>query len=170
MRWLGVLDVGVLRAPAVRPMISRRNVPAQVLWYLLVGALSFGADLVAFRVLLSLGLVTATVLGFALGTLVNYVLSTLLAFSGARHGRVGEILRLVVVALIGAGLTVGLVLALTAAGLGPTAAKLGATVLVFAWNYVGRRIWVFGPEMPDATWAASNRSLEFLARQERAYD
>src|SRR3569833_1294698 len=96
MRWAGTPDVGV---PAVRPMISRRNVPAQLLWYLLVGALSFGADLIVFRALLSLGLVTATVLGFALGTLVNYVLSTLLASSGARHGRVGEILRLIVVAL-----------------------------------------------------------------------
>lgn len=148
-------------------MIGRRNVPAQVLWYLLVGALSLGADLVAFYALLPLGLVTATILGFALGTLANYVLSTLLAFRGGRQSRAGEVLRLVVVALAGAGLTLSLVLAFVAAGLGPTAAKLWATVLVFAWNYVGRRVWVFGPEMPDTTWTASNRSLEVLTGRGR---
>lgn len=156
--------------PSLSPSkISRRNIPAQVLWYLLVGALSLGADLVAFAVLLPVvGLGTATVVGFAVGTLVNYILSTLLAFRGARYGRTGEVLRLVLVALVGVALTLSLVLLFAAAGLGPTAAKLWATALVFAWNYVGRRVWVFGPELPEATWTVTNRSLELIDGGKRA--
>ena len=142
--------------------ISRRNVPAQLAWYLVVGGLSFLADIAVFLSILDLGVATAVVVGFAVGTLVNYALSRWLAFSGGRYDVPQEIIRLFVVALVGVALTVASVLALTSLGLSPLAAKLVATVLVFGWNYVGRRLFVFRPEMPEGTWSLSNQALAIV--------
>src|SRR5262245_63922490 len=154
-------------APSPRPAgrglaISRRNIPAQLVWYLVVGGLSFLADLAVFLSILDLGVMPAVVIGFAVGTLVNYALSRLLAFAGGRHDVPGEIVRLFIVALVGVALTLATVLALTSLGLSPLAAKIVATVLVFAWNYFGRRLFVFRPEMPEGTWSISNRALDML--------
>ena len=145
-----------------RRIISRRNVPTQVLWYLLVGGIALSADFIVFLSLLQAGIIVAVVVGFFVGTLVNYVLSKFLAFRGGRFGTSNEIVRLFAVALVGVALTLGLVMALTGLGFIPVAAKLIATVMVFAWNYLGRRIFVFGPDMPQSTWLLSNRSLEKL--------
>lgn len=145
-----------------RVIVGRRNIPTQLFWYVLVGGLSLCADLVVFFALLPQGLAPAVVLGFVVGTLVNYVLSQVLAFTGGRFSRPEEIIRLFAVALVGVGLTLGLVLLLTQLGLTPAAAKAVATVIVFGWNYLGRRLFVFAPEMPSSTWRLSNRSLENL--------
>lgn len=145
-----------------RLIISRRNVPTQVLWYLLVGGIALSADFMVFLTLLPAGIFVAVIVGFFVGTLVNYVLSKILAFRGGRFGTSNEVVRLFAVALVGVALTLGLVLALTRLGLSPAAAKLVATVIVFGWNYFGRRVFVFGPDMPQSTWSLSNRSLEKL--------
>ena len=60
------------------------------------------------------------------------------------------------------GLTLGIVMALVAAGLSPVLAKAIATVIVFAWNYLGRRLLVFHADMPERSWAFANRSLSKL--------
>src|SRR5262245_16730919 len=167
MRSAGGPDAPLPPADGRDATIGRRNVPAQLVWYLLVGGLSFLADLAVFLAILDLGVVPAVVIGFAVGTLVNYALSRLLAFTGGRFDVPGEIARLFVVALVGVALTVVSVLVLTRLGLGPVAAKIVATVLVFAWNYLGRRIFVFRPEMPEATWSISNRAAGMLRGGER---
>lgn len=145
-----------------KPRIGRRNVPAQLLLYLFVGALSLCADFVVFLALLPLGLVLAVIAGFVVGTVANYLLCTLLAFTRGRFGRTNELIRLFGVALVGVGLTLGIVLALAALGLSPVLSKAVATVVVFAWNYLGRRLFVFGAEMPERSWSLANRSLSKL--------
>ena len=67
--------------------LSRSHVPTQFFWYVLVGGLSFAADLAVFAGLLGLGtgVAAALVAGFVIGTLTNYFLSLGLAFSGGRH-------------------------------------------------------------------------------------
>jgi putative flippase GtrA len=149
-------------------LISKRNVPTQLVWYLLVGGIALTADFVVFLTLLPAGLPVAVIVGFFVGTLVNYILSKVLAFKGGRFGFSHEIIRLFAVAGVGVALTLGLVLALTETGVGAPAAKAIATVIVFAWNYVGRRALVFGPDMPQGTWSFSVRSLQRLVRKDEA--
>lgn len=110
--------------------IGRRNIPAQLLLYLLVGVLSLCADFIVFLTLLPIGLVLAVIAGFVVGTIANYIFSKVLAFASGRFGRAHELFRLFCVALIGIGLTLGIVLALSSLGLSAVLAKLVATVAV----------------------------------------
>lgn len=106
----------------------------------------------------------ALVVGFVAGTFANYVLFRALAFQGDRHDRLSEISRLVAVSLVGLGLTAILVWIRMSFGLPPLVAKFVATGPVLAWNYAGRRLFVFHREMPRATWALSDRASRSLRR------
>jgi putative flippase GtrA len=170
MRSAGGSDAPLREPTESDATISRRNVPAQLVWYLLVGGLAFLADLAVFLTLLPLGVVPAVVVCFAVGTLANYALSRLLAFTGGRYDVPQEIARLSAVALVGVALTLASVLALTRLGLGPVAAKLVAIVLVFGWNYVGRPVFVFRPELPKGAWSISNQALSLLPGRRRSGD
>lgn len=145
-----------------RRRLDRDDVPTQFLWYLAVGGTAFLADLIAFSALLRLGLplLPVTALGFAVGTAVNYLLSRCWAFSGGRYARREELLRFVTVALVGLLLTLVLVWALVAAGMAALPARLIAVGLVLAWNYAGRRWFVFHRQMPESTWRLSSQALE----------
>jgi putative flippase GtrA len=149
------------RSASVAPVgLGRSDVRAQFLWYVLVGGLSFLTDLAAFAALVAAGapVMGALALGFAVGTLANYLLSRALAFTGGRFGRADEVLRLVVVALAGLALTAALVAGFMALGLAAITAKVAATPIALAWNYLGRRLFVFHAEMPGWTWRLSDRA------------
>ena len=141
--------------------LSRADMRVQFVWYVVVGGLSFLADLAVFVSLLWLGVpvLAALVLGFVIGTLANYALSRLLAFTSGRFRLTQEVLRLFTVAVIGLGLTAVLVLVLMALGLPAVAAKILATPIALIWNYLGRRAFVFHAQMPSATWQLSARAL-----------
>jgi putative flippase GtrA len=143
------------------PAIGRSDMRAQFVWYLLVGGLSFLADLTAFAALIALGVpvMLALVIGFAVGTLTNYLLCRVLAFTGGRFRRMGEIARLVGVALAGLAFTAALVAAFMALGLPAVVARIVATPIALAWNYLGRRAFVFRAEMPQGTWRLSERAV-----------
>jgi putative flippase GtrA len=154
-----------LRAPEARAGaaggLGRADVRAQFVWYLVVGGLSFLADLLAFAGLLWLGVpvLPALVVGFVIGTFANYALSRALAFAGGRFRPTGEVLRLFAVAVVGLALTAVLVHLFMGAGLPAVAAKIVATPIALIWNYAGRRFFVFHPHMPVATWRLSARAL-----------
>jgi putative flippase GtrA len=158
---------GAARAPEGR--LGRADIRAQFLWYVLVGGLSFLADLAVFAGLLWLGapVMAALVLGFGLGTLVNYLLSRALAFTGGRYRPTGEVARLFAVAAFGLGLTALLVLLLMALGLSALTAKIVATPIALGWNYLGRRLFVFHPHMPLVTWRLSARAVARLREGRR---
>jgi putative flippase GtrA len=44
-------------------------------------------------------------------------------------------------------------------GMNPIAAKITATIFALAWNYLGRRLYVFKPEMPVEIWRLSTRAV-----------
>lgn len=148
------------------PRLSRADVGAQFVWYIVVGGLSFLTDFVLFVGLLGAGtpVLGALVIGFLVGTLVNYGLSRALAFSGGRYHRAGEILRLFIVALIGLSLTTALVALLMAIGMSAVIAKIVATPIALIWNYAGRRLFVFRPQMPHGIWRLSDRALAHARR------
>lgn len=138
--------------------MRRTDIHAQFAWYLMVGGLSFGVDIGAFLALQALAtpVLAASALAFAAATAANYVLSYVLAFERGRFSRGGEIRRLLIVALVGLALNTGLVwLFVTATPMPPVMAKILAVPLVLAWNFLGRRWFVFRPEMPVRTYAAT---------------
>lgn len=132
--------------------LSRSNMPAQFGLYLIVGGLSFLFDFVVFLVMLPAGTTLAVIVGFCAGTAMNYALSRLLAFSGGRFRRRTEVMRLLIVALIGGALTLLIVTVLMWLGMGSVAAKIVATPLAIGWNYLGRRWFVFHSEIPEMSW------------------
>lgn len=119
--------------------------------YLVVGGVAFLVDLSSFMLLNLAGLpvLLASAAGFIMATLVNYVLCYTFVFTRGHYGRAGEIVRLFVVALIGLSLNtfcVWVFISLTP--LLPAFAKIAAVPLVFAWNYFGRRLFVFPTTTP----------------------
>jgi putative flippase GtrA len=144
--------------------LNRASVPIQFIWYLLVGGLSFLADLAIFAALTryALPVWAALVVGFVVGTGTNYSLSLALAFTGGRHRRTDEILRLIAVAVAGLLLTALLVWGFIGLGLSALSAKVLATPIVLVWNYGGRRLFVFQPQMPFRTWLISLRLISTL--------
>jgi putative flippase GtrA len=83
---------------------------------------------------------------FVVATLVNYVLSVRFVFvSGLRFRRRYEIALVFVVSGIGLALNQAILWAcVELGGLGLLFSKLAATAVVFSWNYLSRRHFVFG--------------------------
>ena len=144
-----------------------RGVLLQFGWYLVVGGLAFLADLGTFVPLLSMGMAVlwASAVSFAIGAVVNYFLSTWLAFRAGRFGLSMEIGSFLAVVLVGLGLTTALMYMLTSwLRLSGVPAKLITVPIVLIWNFLGRRFFVFHPDMPAGTAALSARLFEPLAR------
>jgi putative flippase GtrA len=128
---------------------SRRDAALQFVLYLFVGGMSFLADMVVFLALLPLGYMVALIPGFAVGTLTNYGLSRLIAFRSGRHAAATELAMLVAVAVAGAVMTVILVVGMVELGMDVVHAKVVATPIVLAWNFLARKYLVFRSELPE---------------------
>ena len=83
---------------------------------------------------------------FVVATLVNYLLSVRFVFvSGLRFGRRSEIALVFLVSGIGLALNQAILFAAVEfGGLPLLVSKLSATAIVFFWNYLARRHFVFG--------------------------
>src|SRR5258705_2771640 len=83
----------------------------QFLLYLIVGGLSFFVDIGIFVLLrmAEMSVIPASIVSFIAATGANYVLSTVLAFQGGRFRRHIELVRFLVVVLVGLALNTGLV-------------------------------------------------------------
>src|SRR5260370_7088567 len=78
----------------------------QFLLYLIVGGLSFFVDIGIFMLLrmAEMSVIPASIVSFMAATGANYVLSTVLAFQGGRFRRHIELVRFLVVVLVGLAL------------------------------------------------------------------
>jgi putative flippase GtrA len=124
---------------------------AQMSRYLVVGGAAFLVDLSFFLLLIAAGLpvLLASATGFVIATLVNYVLCYTFVFTRGHYGRAGELTRLFMVALTGLVLnTLCVWVFITLMPLLPVLAKAAAVPFVFAWNYFGRRLFVFPATTP----------------------
>lgn len=140
-------------------MIARTDIRLQFVCYLMVGGSAFLVELVSFVLLLQAGLATipASIASFLAATAANYRLSNAIAFRSGGIGRGREALRFAFVALVGLGLNTGFVWLLLALGEPPLVAKITAVAPVLAWNFLGRRLFVFSPSIPEASWRLGNR-------------
>jgi putative flippase GtrA len=144
-----------------------RGVLLQFGLYLVVGGLSFLGDLGSFVLLMSGGMTVlwASAASFVVGCVINYFLSTRLAFRGGRFGRSMEVGSFLAVALIGLGLTTTLMYMLTGwARLTGVVAKVITVPIVLMWNFLGRRFFVFHSDMPTEMAALSARLFAHLER------
>ena len=116
--------------------------------YFVVGATAAAVDISLFLFLATyadIGYLWAAAISFVLGTLVNYWLSVAYAFRKAtKYRRHIEMAFIYLVSGIGLGLHQAILFGFVAkAGVALFPAKLGATVLVFIWNYWSRRQFIF---------------------------
>jgi putative flippase GtrA len=123
----------------------------QFFLYLTVGGLAFLVEISVFVALrrASMPVIPASVTSFLIATAANYLLSVMLAFQRGRFSRHIELTRFLVVVLVGLALNTALVwLFVYPLAIPPTAAKIAAVPIVLVWNYLGRRLRVFGDEVP----------------------
>lgn len=114
-------------------------------FYLVVGGLSAVVDVGLFWQLVLAGfpIMYASVTSFIIATFVNYFLSYTLAFVRGRYSLHAEFVRFWLVSLIGLGLNTFVVWMLLRLFVGPLASKIIALPVVLAWNFLGRRLFVF---------------------------
>lgn len=116
---------------------------------LFVGAAAFAADallLLLGETLLGLHYLLAALLGFLLGVAVNYLLSSFFVFRAASSGKSKsvEVLVFLLLAAVGLVLTELLLWLLTdLAGLHYMISKVLATLVVFLWNFFGRKMILY---------------------------
>lgn len=132
-----------------------RHLMGEFLRYAVVGGVAFLADfgaLVGAQELFlrdfSWGIYVATVVGFLVGLLVNYVLSLKFVFTAAEDrgkGRsVGAFAVFGLIGVIGLGLTeFGMYVGIEHLNWNYMVVKLLVTGGVLAWNYLGRKLIIF---------------------------
>ena len=131
------------------------NLLMELLRYVVVGGLAFVADfcsLVVAQELLfkncSWGIYAATVIGFVVGLVVNYVFSILFVFTQAKDrgkGRsFGAFVVFGLVGIIGLGLTeFGMWVGVGILSWNYMVVKVVVTGAVLVWNYLGRKVLIF---------------------------
>jgi putative flippase GtrA len=147
--------------------VSKSIIGSQFGMYLIVGGISCVFDVGIFWVLIyvGVGIIAGSVLSFILSTIINYFLSYVLAFVRGRFTPMNEILRLLIVSIVGLILNTALVLFFIQLGITAVLAKVFSIICVFFWNFFGRRIFVFHKDLPPpslniAISQHSNRSKE----------
>jgi putative flippase GtrA len=131
------------------PQFISNTLSLQVVRYAGVGGVAATVDIGFFYLFaneLRFPYLWVAPIGFLLATLVNYALSIVFVFSDQRrHSPHKELFLVYAVSLVGLLLNQGvlsIMVEVVSAGLMP--AKLTATGVVFAWNYLLRKHYVFG--------------------------
>lgn len=154
---------------------KRKNVLTEAGKYLIVGGLCTALDfalLFALKQYGSVHLITASVLSFTAGTVLNYYLCTFWIFKFRRvTDRRLEIVFYLVITAVGLGINSALIWVLTSsAGFHFMMSKLAATAVTFWWNF-GARKWFLHrglapqPAVADAT-ESTNHATSKLRREE----
>ena len=128
----------------------------EFLRYAVVGGVSFAADFVSIVLLeesllksYAWGIYVAVVCGFIVGLVVNYVLSLKFVFTASDYADRGRSISAFVlfgiIGLVGLLLTeLGMWLGVSILGIHYTLVKIVVTGGVLLWNYLARRLIVFG--------------------------
>ncbi len=124
------------------------NTQVQFLRYLVVGGFAFGVDFGTLWLLTAgagVHYLLSAAMAFLLGLAVNYTLSVIWVFPRHRiQDRRREFLVFAAIGVLGLGLNeLGLWLLTGRLGLDYRVAKLLTTGVVFAWNFIARKILLF---------------------------
>ena len=127
----------------------RRAADITILRYLVASALALAVDMATFLALLQSGVApsVAAMSGYSLGIAAHWLMSSRAVFLDglAELGpdRLRQKVLFVLSALLGLGLTTGIVSAGARLGLDPRVAKIGAIAVSFTTNWLVRRMIVF---------------------------
>jgi len=140
-------ELGLSRA-RVGAALRRRHNWEQLVKFCVVGATGYAVNLVVFTLAfhaLGLHYLVAAVCSFLVAVTNNYTWNRLWTFRGQR-GHVGyQGLRFFVVSLLALAANELLLTALVAGGVGKVVGQAIAIVLVTPINFVGNKLWSFGP-------------------------
>ena len=128
----------------------------QFLSYFVVGGIAALTEWICFFLLESfttMPYLTATVIAFLVSTTVNWYLGRTFTFKNSRHNenQLREIFLVFLVSAVGLGFNLVLMF-IFVTGLDmnttelKTMAKIISTGMVFAWNYLSRKIFIYKPE------------------------
>ena len=120
----------------------------QLLSYLMVGGIATVVEWVCFYLFsyrARIHYLPATALAFAVSTAANWLAGRLLTFRGAEKQPIlQELAKIYAVSIIGLLLNLLLMyLFVQKAGLAKMTGKIIATILVFAWNFIVRKFWIY---------------------------
>ncbi|NLO17443.1 MAG: GtrA family protein [Arcobacter butzleri] len=119
-----------------------------IIKYFFVGAMAAIVDIGVFVLLakvLGYNYILVAIISFVLGTLVNYLLSIKYVFSsGTRYTKSKEIGLVYSISAIGLLLNVVIIyISYSVLGVELVSSKLISTAIVFFWNYLARKYFVF---------------------------
>ena len=119
----------------------------QLFLYLIVGGLATLVEWGAFYALnglLRLHYMAATALAFVLSTAANWAFGRLILFRGAKQNTAAELAKIYAVSVIGLLLNLAIMfVAVEKCGLSEMLSKIGATGIVFAWNFLIRKLVIY---------------------------
>jgi len=138
-------SVAELRALLARPL-SKLTAMQRFVRYFVVGGLAFVVYFSLFSAMFYGGIhyLIAGAFAFILATAFNYWLSIKFVFVSGYHSRGREVVLIYLVSTLGLVINQGVLTGLVEyVGFHPIPAACGATVVVFAWNFLARHLWVF---------------------------
>lgn len=117
--------------------------------FLMLGVLSTLVDYAVYSLLILTGLdyVAAIILGYSTGLWVNYEIGRRYIFTAGRkvESTHAEFIAVAAIAVVGALLNVGIVKLLSYSlwQIDPLLSRIVAIGIVFFWNYLARKFWVY---------------------------
>ena len=120
----------------------------QLLSYLVVGGIATVVEwifLFVFSEWFQINYLAATAAAFAISTAANWIAGRLLTFRGVqKQSLLGELLKIYAVSIIGLLFNLALMYVFVElAGFKGMPSKMLATVIVFAWNFMIRKMWIY---------------------------
>lgn len=123
------------------------NIWLQLFRYCFVAAGAFAMDYGCYFLtsyIIGIPYLIAAFLGFIIGTLTNYALSKVLVFRGEPKSRAGEVAMVFLIGGLGLILLEAGIWFLTEkAGIHYLISKLIMTVIVFSWNFLARKFFMY---------------------------
>lgn len=138
---------GVLQTMNVHTVLDRKNIH-QLFSYFVVGGIATVVEWIFFYIFsgtLRIHYLPAAAFAFAISTGVNWAAGRLLTFRHAEKQKIlQELGKIYAVSIVGLLLNLLLMyLFVEKADIAKMAAKIMATILVFAWNFTSRKIWIY---------------------------
>ena len=130
-------------------MTMNRNNLKDLLLYLVVGGVATVAEWAVFFVLIrcSLHYAVATAVAYVLSTFVNWLMGRLLVFKESKGSVVKEIISIYLVSVVGLLLNLLIMwLAVDVIGISEEFSKIGATGIVFFFNFLVRKLFIYKKE------------------------
>ena len=141
------VTAGISRARVGAALRRRRNW-AQLVKFCAVGGSGYVVNLAVYALLLDgvgLHYISAAVGSFVVAVTNNYTWNRLWTFRDHRRGVAYQGMRFLIVSTMALGANLLVLHLLVSAGLGKVLAQAIAIVLVTPVNFVGNKLWSFGP-------------------------